>query len=839
MMPDRLRRSLICTLGVAALVVVHGVTLVAAAETGVTFTPDRAAYLVNKDVGSDRWTIGLNVIPGDASRFVNVTGNVFRSDGGPPSFVVCQVNVDSTGRLDDPASIFSFSCRGAEPCATTATECSGARFWTLISDDVQLNAGFFLPGGGVGSGSAAAQGGATGGCRGLTCLAEGFLRTMATTGSRLLAATRSAALPAQARAQSADRGATLAFDRSTYLVNKDLGNERWSIALNVKPVETGEDTTPRIQSVTGNVLKRDGSAPSFIYCTERTDSQGSLADSGSEFRLACLGTNACGTSATECAQGWELINDDVALPASFFLPPGGLPAPPQSDPDIFIVGNTGDPSSSLVSKDFTVQSSSQAGVGTTLADACPVGSACTVARIGACDGVGGTVVDIGGFGCGCQVDDFDSCVTCGAGASGTCGGDCDFQVGRSTARGQCLPASSDSNSCACAAIGAGKQQTVTGCNGALDSTCGSGSCCADDPRDGCNVTTGDVTCPGICVASSCAAGEACGICLGRPTCPNGVREGNEQCDGSDVPRTCQDLGFGPGTVSCTQDCRFDTTGCSSTTFCGDDEVQFPEQCDRSNLNGKSCQSLGFSGGGTLSCKDSCQFDTAGCVSSPCGDNVVQSPEQCDGSNLNGKTCQSLGFVGGGTLSCNGACQFNTAGCSSTPPCGDNVVQSPEQCDGSNLNGKTCQSLGFAGGGTLSCSACQFNTVGCSTVLCGDGAVQSPEQCDGSNLNGKSCQSLGFSGGGTLSCDDCQFDTSGCSTIQCGDNVVQGTEQCDGSNLNGKTCQSLGFPGGGSLACSSCQLDTSGCSSCILPGDSCVSGTCCPGLYCDSGTCVPL
>jgi Protein of unknown function (DUF1566) len=62
----------------------------------------------------------------------------------------------------------------------------------------------------------------------------------------------------------------------------------------------------------------------------------------------------------------------------------------------------------------------------------------------------------------------------------------------------------------------------------------------------------------------------------------------------------------------------------------------------------------------------------------------------------------------------------------TPPfCGNGVVDSSEQCDGSNLNGQTCQSQGFAGG-TLSCtSSCTFNTSGCFAarfVDNGDGTI---------------------------------------------------------------------------------------------------------------------
>jgi len=49
--------------------------------------------------------------------------------------------------------------------------------------------------------------------------------------------------------------------------------------------------------------------------------------------------------------------------------------------------------------------------------------------------------------------------------------------------------------------------------------------------------------------------------------------------------------------------------------------------------------------------------------SVCGDSVVEIPEQCDGGNVNGASCTSLGFTGG-QLSCTPACEFNTSQCTS-------------------------------------------------------------------------------------------------------------------------------------------------------------------------------
>lgn len=48
--------------------------------------------------------------------------------------------------------------------------------------------------------------------------------------------------------------------------------------------------------------------------------------------------------------------------------------------------------------------------------------------------------------------------------------------------------------------------------------------------------------------------------------------------------------------------------------------------------------------------------------SVCGNNIKEGGEDCDGSDLNGQSCSSRGFSGGGTLSCLPACSFNTSSC---------------------------------------------------------------------------------------------------------------------------------------------------------------------------------
>ncbi len=147
-------------------------------------------------------------------------------------------------------------------------------------------------------------------------------------------------------------------------------------------------------------------------------------------------------------------------------------------------------------------------------------------------------------------------------------------------------------------------------------------------------------------------------------------------------------------------------------------------------------------------------------------------------------------------------------------CGDGARSGAESCDGGDLGGATCSSVG-AGTGPLSCRPdCTLNLAACTGggPRCGDGMAAGIEPCDGGDLRGQTCGSAGYAGG-TLAClADCRYDVSGCTGPgpQCNNNTGEGLEQCDGADLRGNTCQSLGM-GSGSLACrTDCTFDATGC-----------------------------
>jgi len=122
-------------LAVLALAVVPSL---AEAQSGVQWTRARDATLVSKDVGAERWAITYRLADG------HVTGNVFRTDGGPPSFLDC----DRTSVTDTDAT---FDCYGADAC--TQGPCPTSQY-TLIASGISLPLSFFFPPGDEPGGSA-------------------------------------------------------------------------------------------------------------------------------------------------------------------------------------------------------------------------------------------------------------------------------------------------------------------------------------------------------------------------------------------------------------------------------------------------------------------------------------------------------------------------------------------------------------------------------------------------------------------------------------------------------------------------------------------------------------
>ncbi|MBQ1265465.1 MAG: hypothetical protein IIY06_01675 [Proteobacteria bacterium] len=338
-------------------------------------------------------------------------------------------------------------------------------------------------------------------------------------------------------------------------------------------------------------------------------------------------------------------------------------------------------------------------------------------------------------------------------------------------------------------------------------------------------------------------------CTPATTCGNGIVDGKEVCDGSNIGNaTCESI-VGPGSTGhllCALNCGgYDTSLCSASTKCGNGKVDDDEVCDGSDIGSATCESVvGVGSAGTVKCNDKCTgYDLSGCTAKAvCGNGIVEKGESCDGTNFNAQTCESIvGKGSSGALQCDSSCQIVASLCSAASQCGNNAIDGKEMCDGSQLKGMTCADVvGPGSTGTLSClSNCSgFDVSQCTAqAKCGNNIVELNEVCDGTRLNDKTCASVvGEGSTGILrcntKCDD--FITTGCTaSTTCGNGIVEAGEVCDGTDLQGATCSNkVGTGSQGTVLCGdNCKyFNLSGCSA----ASTCGNGTLDAGEVCEVG-----
>jgi hypothetical protein len=243
-------------------------------QSGLQITPNGRRVLISKDLGGQRWAITRNLNDG------TVTGNVYDTGGGDPTFLFC---AQSSATVEEVV----LSCYGAPRC--TAGPCGGVDF-SLIAD-VTLPQSFFLPP--VGASAAA----------------DAPDAAAALDAPPVAVASHVVASGSVAGGGARQSGLQITPDTLRTLISKDVGGQRWAITRNA------DDDT-----VTGNVYQDDGGDPLFVFCTQ-------TSESGTEVRLSCSGAPPC--SAAPCPPEQFAFIADVALPRSFFTPP---PTPPPAPP---------------------------------------------------------------------------------------------------------------------------------------------------------------------------------------------------------------------------------------------------------------------------------------------------------------------------------------------------------------------------------------------------------------------------------------------------------------------------------------------------------------------------
>lgn len=113
------------------------------------------------------------------------------------------------------------------------------------------------------------------------------------------------------------------------------------------------------------------------------------------------------------------------------------------------------------------------------------------------------------------------------------------------------------------------------------------------------------------------------------------------------------------------------------------------------------------------------------------------------------------FVGLALAACKGPGVNHQPPPDTTPTCGDGTLNPGEECEGSDLNGATCQSLGYDTGQLTCDDACRFVKTGC-VKRCGNGVLDLGEACDGT-LGLQACATFGYE-----ACTDaCEVDSHHC------------------------------------------------------------------------------
>lgn len=251
-----------------------------------------------------------------------------------------------------------------------------------------------------------------------------------------------------------------------------------------------------------------------------------------------------------------------------------------------------------------------------------------------------------------------------------------------------------------------------------------------------------------------------------------------------------------------------------TAVCGNGVQEEGEVCDGGDLRGTSCTTFDGFTGGSLACSATCDaFVISGCSSAPiCGDGAIGAPEACDGTNLGGRTCTSLGYVSG-TLSCDATCQLDVSGCSMAPAswtCDPHKYGAGDGCDcGCGVIDRDCPD-GYAS----SCATCD-GTGSCSATACpGDVNPSDNTRCLPKAPVGWRCL------------DDYYFDT----TCDCGCGVPD--PAC--ASAAATSCDYCDDPGSCSTACPG-NIDVANNATCTVPAQwTCSASTYGTGDGCDCG-----
>lgn len=136
-----------------------------------------------------------------------------------------------------------------------------------------------------------------------------------------------------------------------------------------------------------------------------------------------------------------------------------------------------------------------------------------------------------------------------------------------------------------------------------------------------------------------------GVCNGNEdgtTCPEDCYCGNDVCEEDETPTDCSEDCAVCGDGEChepAEDCGTCAEDCGECAVCGNGLIEGDEECDATDLGGQTCADAGFSGG-DLACTEECLLDTTSCFNTECGNGICEDGE--DSTNCPDDCAESCG-----------------------------------------------------------------------------------------------------------------------------------------------------------------------------------------------------